>query len=257
MGSTVFKFLKHFTDYNLIQELLTFHNKSTVLIDPKITCHFKPNISGQVLESLTNTDIEINPFHLHDIPCKTHTSAHLKRNRSADSFINKQIDFQVVESLLNESFAMQDDGSRPYPSGGALYPVEVFCVLFQERLLQSPVSGVYHYRPSLQVLQEICTITSTQLHEGLHLDLSITIGSPNFCILYLVNIEKTLIKYRLRGYRYALIESGAMCHQADLVGKSLGLKNRLYSSFDDFELMSLLNLNKMSFLPIVIQMFGS
>jgi len=47
-----------------------------------------------------------------------------------------------------------------------------------------------------------------------------------------------------------------MYHQADLVSKELGLRNKLYSGFNDYELAAMCDLNVKTHLPIIIQSFG-
>jgi SagB-type dehydrogenase family enzyme len=129
-------------------------------------------------------------------------------------------------------------------------------VIFAEKLNNSPPSGFYHYRPTLNVLQPIKTLPSEAMRKVLlHMELT-KACAPAFALLYVGVVAKMLVKYRHRGYRYALMEAGSMYQQADLIGQSLGLRNKLYSGFNDHEILKLIGLDNMTFLPLVIQSFG-
>lgn len=241
----------------IIDDLFHFHNKGNLALDRKFYHRVVPHtLTLDQFKSLERSDYEIVPFHDGDIPCDTDQMTHYQRSSSASKFSNELIPFEKIKSLLANAFAKRNNGNRPYPSGGALYPVEVICILFSEKISQGPESGFYHFRPSEHILQPIIQMESEEIRRiifGMELK---DVNSPNFAIIYMGVVGKMLVKYRYRGYRYALMETGAMFHQADFIAQSLGIVNKLYSGFNDHEIVKMIGLDRMSFIPFVIQSFG-
>ncbi len=248
---------KH-VDLKVKQDILRFHNKGNILIDNQFVpslCF--PPLPITVLQDLEGHDTEISPFHHESIPCTSTQNISIRRNRSASEFAATKIDFSILQTLLNESFAADDALRRPYPSGGALYTIEVLCCIFNEKLHESPVSGIYHYRSNLKKLQLLRETPSEEIIQRvLHAEPEKS-REANFIFIYMINLPKAIVKYRYRGYRLAWMEVGAMFMQADLVAKELGLKNRLSSSFNDFEITKFAQLDSHSFIPAVVQLFGT
>jgi SagB-type dehydrogenase family enzyme len=243
---------------DMVDEVMQFHNKGNLMIDKKFNEKIAPHtLKYDQLRYLERSDFEISPFHDQDITCDSTSHIKIRRNRTAKSFSDKaQIPFGAIQTVLHHSFAMSKDGSRPYPSSGGLYSVEVICVIFAERVHESPVSGFYHYRPHHHLLQPLKTANSQKINEVLYGMEQTESRTPNFALLYIVNVGKMLVKYRYRGYRYALMETGAMFQQADLISQCLGLINKLYSGFNDYELIKFIGLDPINFFPLVIQSFG-
>jgi SagB-type dehydrogenase family enzyme len=242
----------------LVEDVLLFHSKANLMIDNKFINRMQPYpFNKEQFEELEFSDFEISPFHDAVIACEPNRQVKIRRHRSAKHFDTGKVDFATVKKLLSASFAMRRDRSRPYPSGGAFYPVEVICVIFSEKLLDAPASGYYHYRPSHNYLQPLRHSDSDDIRKMLYqLELPDT-TSPAFAFIYLGVLGKMLVKYRYRGYRYALMETGSMYHQADLASQALGLRNKLYSGFNDQELIKRMGLDNMTFLPLVVQSFGA
>ncbi len=241
----------------LIDEITEFHNKGNIILDKNFAGQIQPHtLSLDQLFSLERSDYEISPFYAEAIDCESKVDVEICRNRSASSFSEEKILFSTLKTLLKNAFAMRDDTSRPYPSGGALYPIEVICAIYSDRIIDSPESGFYHYRPMLGLLQPIKKAAASDMRHVIYKMETKEVSAPNFTLLYVIVMGKMLVKYSYRGYRYALLEAGSMFHQADLVGKALCLNNKLYSAFNDHELTCFMQLNRRSFLPLVAQSFG-
>lgn len=242
---------------DMIDQILQFHHKGNMILDKKFSMRVAPfSMALDQLQTLERSDFEITPFHDEDIHCDADSLSPILRKRSAYKFADQVVPFSKVKALLAHSFKKQKDGSRPYPAAGALYMIEVVCALFAEKLSAAPMSGFYHYRPSLNVLQPIKLADSNEIREVMFKQDNTGTQSPNVAFLYVMVLNKAVVKYRYRGYRYALMEAGAMFHQADLVGQSEGLINKIYSGFNDHEITKFIGLDRMNFLPMVIQSFG-
>lgn len=243
---------------DLVDDVLQFHNKGNLCIDEKFKNRLLPHtLALDQLQSLERSDFEISPFHDEAVRCDSNSENTIRRQRSAKIFGETTIEFSTIKQLLHHSFGMRADCSRPYPSGGALYPVEVICLVFAEKIKNSPPAGFYHYRPTRHVLQPLNQMDSETMRKVVyHLEMQ-KVAAPLFAFLYVGVIPKMLVKYRYRGYRYALMEAGSMYQQADLIAQTLGLRNKLYSGFNDHELIKFIGLDNLNFIPLVVQSFGA
>jgi SagB-type dehydrogenase family enzyme len=91
-------------------------------------------------------------------------------------------------------------------------------------------TGLYHYDPIdhyLTFLEPGDPIAAASEIAGT------PIGSPNVFIYLTAVLHRTCVKYGGRGYRYALIEAGALAQSLCLVASSLGLGSYLIGGFDD------------------------
>ena len=192
------------------------------------------------------------------VACVPPTQVLCERKPSLRQFSKKTLDFSVIKTLLISSFSPNALGHRPYPSAGALYPIEAIVFLFNERVSHDApiVSGCYHFKAiesSLELIKKMEMLpTINRLFHGL-VDAN---APPNVCILYLAHIGKSIFKYRYRGYRHALMEVGSMYQQVTMVAQSLGLGSTVWSGFNDYQVMHELGLNRRIFLPLTMQFLG-
>jgi SagB-type dehydrogenase family enzyme len=203
------------------------------------------------------TETEISPFHKDDIDCSTITTTQEPRLSSLAIFNDQPLDFSQVQQLLVNAFA-EHQGTRPYPSAGGLYCVEPLVFLFEERLndFKHRRSGCYHFRAVTKQLQLITPLDITHFYDKLLHGFMKNNHLPAVGIMYIVNISKAIFKYRYRGYRHALMEVGSMYQQASVSAQALGLRNTVWSTFSDQEMLYALNLDHGAYLPMTMQFFG-
>lgn len=238
-----------------LDALHEFHSKTNYYIDEKFTTQ-TVGIDERDLEILSTTDTEINPFFGNAIQLAPSQHNTIRRKRSASQFkTNEKLPFDLIESLLSNSFKSDANFNRPYPSAGALYPIEIIICLFHSYPQKKITTGAYHYRSIKNLLQPIVYSDSKDMLESV-LSLNTHQYKPSFCLIYLINTLRSLVKYSFRGYRHAFIEVGCMCQQADLVGNNLGLSNRIFSGFNDYEICSFLQIDSYIMIPAVVQAFG-
>ena len=255
-------YLKFIEDI-VLEETLFFHSKGNYVIN-KATQHISTlhHILPQDLEQMTGNELRLNLLpSASDPDCSLSTLQQdhpLKRKDSCEKFPSKDLTFREVAELLSP--LLRKEGAphkRGYPSGGALYPVEVFCFYFNNRILDWPYeSKVLHLLPNTRTLEPFThNIDENSLKQAI-LPESFDIGSPSLALIYCIYLPKSLFKYRYRGYRLAHLEAGSMYMLVDLRCKELNLQNRLWSGFTDLEVVQRLNLNPTLFLPTCIQFIG-
>jgi SagB-type dehydrogenase family enzyme len=108
---------------------------------------------------------------------------------------------------------------RTVPSGGALYPLEVY---FLARSVRGLESAVYHYDPPRHVL---CRIADAPAGGELELltPFPELIVPAALVLLVTAVFWRSRFKYGLRGYRFSLLEAGHLGQNALLAASSLGL----------------------------------
>ena len=115
---------------------------------------------------------------------------------------------------------------RAWPSAGALYPVEVFALLFN---VDHPLNGrVVHYEPDTHELTDIASAPSWDaLREPL--GGQVLVGTPQVVVVFALDCAAMEAKYGTRGGRFALIEVGHAAHalalrltSSKMVGCELG-----------------------------------
>lgn len=256
------EYLKY-TSHTVNDEVLEFHAKGNYTIH-EYTQHLTTlhHIPANQLEKLTGNELTLNPLsnNCQQTSCMSplHINHPIHRNDSCDELKERTLEFSTVESLLAPLLRKNNTTyKRGYPSGGALYPIEVFCVNLQNRISDWPhESNALHllsasrtlevYSPQINIRKLSRSVTPTGSN----------IGSPSLALIYCIYLPKALFKYRYRGYRLALMEAGSMYMIIDLRCKELRLDSRPWSGFSDHEITKNLNLNPTLFLPAGIQLIG-
>jgi SagB-type dehydrogenase family enzyme len=115
------------------------------------------------------------------------------------------------------------------PSGGALYPIEVYLAIFNVNGIEK---GLYHYYPVGHLLEKIkfgdfreeleeCFITKE------------TIQSANFVFLMTAVFNRNQVKYGERGYRYTLFEAGHIAQNVYLSSNAMDIGAVALGGFND------------------------
>jgi SagB-type dehydrogenase family enzyme len=139
-----------------------------------------------------------------------------RSRRDFDGSTLRQAD---LATILDTAYGLRDGDRRTVPSGGALYPLELYAAV---RHVDGVAVGVHRYDPELHALEEhelgdpwpaleaACPLTGL-LHRGAA------------AVLVLAVFGRTRFKYGQRGYRFALLEAGHVVQNAVLAASALGL----------------------------------
>jgi len=121
-------------------------------------------------------------------------------------------------------------GMKNVPSGGALYPLEIYVVILHAHI----PSGLYHYRTdnnSLELLkkgkfiEELLTVIQAEPYVNLR--------TASALVLTTGIIERLIIKYGDRGYRFLMQESGFVGQTISLLAESIHLGSCLLGGYND------------------------
>jgi SagB-type dehydrogenase family enzyme len=112
---------------------------------------------------------------------------------------------------------------RSVPSGGALYPLEIYPLV---KNVEGVPQGLYHFDPFRHLLEEIRTDDAERALRDLLVELPNLPDIPATCgvVFFIAGIFwRTRFKYALRGYRWVLIEAGHLGQNLALAAESRGL----------------------------------
>ncbi len=121
-------------------------------------------------------------------------------------------------------------GLRNVPSGGGLFPLELYIVVLNAHIS----SGLYHYRPDVNCLEflkegEFLEELSTFIHAEPYVNMK----ESSFIVISTGIIERVLIKYGDRGYRFLMQEVGLVAQNISLTSESIGLGSCIIGGYND------------------------
>ncbi len=128
---------------------------------------------------------------------------------------------------------------RTAPSGGALYPLEIF---FHAAHVEDLRPGYYHYNPSQHHVRLLHAGDQTESIATAVVQPEVVRGTS--VNIFLTSIfERSVFKYGDRGYRFVLLEAGHVAQNINLVSTALGLGILNIGGFFDREIDDLLGLD--------------
>ncbi|MHB8468992.1 MAG: SagB/ThcOx family dehydrogenase [Gaiellaceae bacterium] len=145
--------------------------------------------------------------------------ARLERGPSPERFDGARLPLASLASVLEAGYGVARPQRRTVPSGGALYPLELYPVAAR---VDGLGSGVYHFDPVRRVLEVVRTgavrgeLADTSPRPGV-LD-----GAASVVFVAAV-FWRTRFKYGLRGYRFALLEAGHCAQNMLLAAHAAGV----------------------------------
>jgi SagB-type dehydrogenase family enzyme len=153
----------------------------------------------------------------------------IEARRSQREFGPDPIAGDELAALLHAGYGVthlleSPDGSgslslRAVPSGGALYPLELYVAALRVDGLEA---GLYHFDPLLRSL-EIVRIGLGADHVAVLSTYPEIVSSCSALLLVAAVFGRTRFKYGQRGYRFALLEAGHVGQNVVLAATALGL----------------------------------
>jgi SagB-type dehydrogenase family enzyme len=172
----------------------------------------------------------------------------LRRRRSTRDFANEPVGLRDLGELLGLSCGVtgaQHLGGSDYlllranPSGGALYPIEVYPIVFRGRDVRP---GLYHYAPREHALE---LIRAGEFQETVF---EITMKQPvvreaSFVLALTALTARNMFKYGERGYRYMLFDAGHLAENLYLTANALKFGCVTIAGFVDDRMNELLDVD--------------
>jgi len=157
----------------------------------------------------------------------------IKGRRTIRDFQPKPLALDQLSQLLWSAQGITDErmGFRAAPSGGALYPLDVYAVV-GEGGVEGLALGVYHYQPGSHSIQLIREGDRRKEVAGAALWQMWMARAP---VIFVITSEYERItrKYGNRGIRYAQIEVGHVGQNIFLQSGALGMGAGIVGAFHD------------------------
>jgi SagB-type dehydrogenase family enzyme len=176
--------------------------------------------------------------------------------RSVREFISSPLSLEQLSTVLAAAASLTHtrDGYafRTAPSGGALYPIEIYLLVHN---VDSLAPGLYHYQVADSSLETISTGDfSDRIHQASNRQE--TVGRSPATLVLTARWERITVKYADRGYRYAYMECGAICQNIYLAATAMGLGTCAVGAFDDEDLNEFLGIEPSQEAALLIMPLG-
>jgi SagB-type dehydrogenase family enzyme len=163
----------------------------------------------------------------------------LKTRRSSRDFPALPLRLATLATLLHAGYGATAPGRRAVPSGGALYPLELYVAASR---VDGLAPSLLHFDPEAHALET--------LREG---DVTAELGAASAApgvldgsaaaVLVSAVFWRSRFKYGLRGYRFALLEAGHLVQNIALAATALDVAALPLGGFYDDRLDELLGLD--------------
>jgi SagB-type dehydrogenase family enzyme len=163
----------------------------------------------------------------------------LGKRQSRPPALESTLGLAELSAVLDAANGLSErPGRRSTPSGGALYPLELYVLA---KRVDDLTPGIHHFDPHSDRLERLRQVDHGALRECL-VDPSIADNAAALLVLTAM-FWRSRFKYGLRGYRFALLEAGHAVQNALLVGTALGLAALPLGGYYDARVDSLLGID--------------
>lgn len=180
-------------------------------------------------------------------PLQASVGTTIRERESCRDFLPQAMSLTELASLLHYSCGANRDNEgtgynrwfRNYPSGGALYPLEIY---IHATHVDGLPTGIYHYHPVEHQLRCLKSENTTRqmLKAVVQADV---VSNAALVVMMSAVFERSLFKYGDRGYRLVLLEAGHLAQNMNLVAQALGLGCLNIAGYYDREVDDLLGIN--------------
>lgn len=166
----------------------------------------------------------------------------LRGRTSTRAFSSTPMTLEHLATFLESGCGITHVDSLPrraQPSGGGLYPVETYPLVFS---IEGLAPGVYHYAPLEHAVELVHPIAGRESVK-MALPAALYEGSPAVAFVMTIVFARTQSKYMERGYRFAMLEAGHIAQNFTLLAEAQGLGSVCFGGFYDDDLNKLLELD--------------
>jgi len=169
----------------------------------------------------------------------------IKHRRTIRSYLSRPISTEQLSQLFWAAQGKTEDGGykRSSPSGGALYPMDVYAVV-GDNGVHGLNAGIYRYDPHNHA--------ALLVTEG---DIRLDVARVSYSQMWMARAPLNLvitseyrritIKYGSRGERYAMIEAGHIGQNIFLQAEALGLRAGIVGAFHDKDVIRVMKINRL------------
>ena len=179
---------------------------------------------------------------------------------SVRNFSPASLTLEKISTILHFAYGITREANDPslprsfrvVPSGGALYPLEIF---FHTACVKGLQAGLYHYNPLAHHLSFLRNEDGTERLLAALVQPELARGAA--IIIFLTALfERSTFKYGNRGYRFILLEAGHVAQNVNLVATALGLGSVNIGGYFDREVDDFLEIDGVTHSTIYLIAIG-
>lgn len=189
------------------------------------------------------------------VHARTELERAIVQRRSVRSFSGAPLGIEELARLLFFTYGRTDPRGlfRAVASGGALYPLELYAVVFKVDGLDP---GVYHYAVETGALDVVRSGESQAALKQVVNWEGIEIDNASLAIIMTASFRRNTVKYQDRGYRMVLMEAGEAAQNLSLLASSMGLGTCMLGGFNDDQLSDFLEIDGVDEAPLLPVLVG-
>ncbi len=178
----------------------------------------------------------------------------VEARRSAEHFDRTELCQERLSGMLERTYRVRLAERwplRPVPSGGALYPLDLYVIA--QRVADLP-PGMYHYNPFQHGLSWLREVDN----ERLHLATLQPEMARDAAVMLVVGASfwRSRFKYGQRGLRFCLLEAGHLMQNLLLTGHAYGMATRPIGGFLDDDFTENLDYDGINEAPVYVALVG-
>ncbi len=182
-----------------------------------------------------------------------HKIVSLIASRVSGYYFNKPLTVEEIFFILSCASREKNKESkrRMYPSGGALYPLELYFVQQGKGVLPR---GVYHFSQVNDILVRIKKFSEKNediFNEDIFTEGNTYNGMTSFIVITYTPKRNTS-KYNFLGVKLGLIEAGILLQNISLLATSCDVQTRAIAGFSEAKVQTLLELSKHEEFPLLL-----
>ncbi len=170
--------------------------------------------------------------------------------RSVRNLCPQPVPLRDVSTVLHCAYGITRDNAqttyprafRVVPSGGALYPLELY---FYGSSVTGLATGLYHYNPTKNHLRLLRKGDASETLAQALIQPEL-VQQCSLLIFITAVFERSIFKYGERGYRFIMLETGHVAQNINLVTVALGLGSVNIGGFLDRNVDAWLGLDGLS-----------
>ena len=167
----------------------------------------------------------------------------LRRRKSSHELISSPLSLQHLSHVLS-SLGLNDKGTKTYPSGGGLYPIETYVLA---RNIEGLDAGAYHYHTGSHSLEHLWPIPEKLEMFGV---INAWAGNARALLIFTGTWYKSSYKYQDFSYLLGVLETGHAGQNAVLAAAALDIPACPLAGFNDDVIVKLLDLNPNNEQPV-------
>lgn len=180
------------------------------------------------------------------------------KRKSSTDFSGKKIPLTVILDIISASAGNKENNlfKRFHPSGGGLYPVEVYYLDFNMLNNEEVCFDIYHFSPIDHTLSLFKTIKRNYgLSKLIGSSYSFMDKSSGY-LIFTLTPRRTFPKYGWLGLRLGLIEVGTIIQNIYLVCSTLHLKCCAIGGFNAQKADELLDIDGLNEMTVMTMLIG-